>query len=268
MRLPRIGRQLNRAITLLLLVAPALPAQHITGHIYRTGSRTAIEAAEVRAVGTDVSAESDSAGAFVLRDLPPGWHVVQVRKVGYIARSDTVNVRDDRTLTRDFFLTRLDQLDTIRTMASASKPRTAAMRAFEERRANATSGYFIDEEILRKNEEKSLAGMIIQRVSGLTPVNSSQFGTALASTRKSCTGTAFSGGSCVPCFVTVYLDGVLNYQSKPGADLRVYPPVNFDRLLVTEFSAVEFYPGSGTGPAQYNATGSGCGTLLLWSRER
>jgi hypothetical protein len=38
--------------------------------------------------------------------------------------------------------------------------------------------------------------------------------------------------------------------------------------MVSDLAGVEFYPETGTGPPEYNATGSGCGTLLLWTRER
>jgi len=39
-------------------------------------------------------------------------------------------------------------------------------------------------------------------------------------------------------------------------------------MRVDQFAGVEFYPGGATIPSQYNKTGSSCGVLLLWTRER
>jgi hypothetical protein len=46
------------------------------------------------------------------------------------------------------------------------------------------------------------------------------------------------------------------------------PPVDVSRIDISELTGVEFYPGSGTGPIEFNSTSNGCGLLLLWSRER
>jgi hypothetical protein len=43
---------------------------------------------------------------------------------------------------------------------------------------------------------------------------------------------------------------------------------NLNGMAVNEFAGVEFYAGGATLPPQYNKTGSSCGVLLLWSRER
>jgi hypothetical protein len=71
--------------------------------------------------------------------------------------------------------------------------------------------------------------------------------------------------------VTVYLDGVRIYD----ASMELYAKVqgatirpDFGRLTARDYAAVEFYAGGATIPAQYNATGSDCGVLLLWTRER
>ena len=65
------------------------------------------------------------------------------------------------------------------------------------------------------------------------------------------------------CWLTVYMDGVLTYSRKNGG-----PPPNFKDIATNQFAGVEFYAGGASLPAQYNASDSGCGTLLLWTRER
>ena len=65
------------------------------------------------------------------------------------------------------------------------------------------------------------------------------------------------------CYVTTYIDGVQVFQAGSLAQ-----PPDAARINISDLGGVEFYPDAGTGPVQYNATGSGCGTLLLWTRER
>jgi hypothetical protein len=57
------------------------------------------------------------------------------------------------------------------------------------------------------------------------------------------------------CSVVIYVDGVQN------------PDRNLLSLRVEDYAAIEAYVGA-RAPAKYNGTGSGCGVLLFWSRER
>ena len=45
-------------------------------------------------------------------------------------------------------------------------------------------------------------------------------------------------------------------------------PPNLRSMDVSTYAGVEFYQGGSTLPPQYNITDSGCGVLLLWTRER
>ena len=64
---------------------------------------------------------------------------------------------------------------------------------------------------------------------------------------------AFLGGSCP---LDLYINGVIS----PDNDL--------EKLAVSEFAGVELYLGGASIPALYNKTGSSCGVLLLWLRDR
>ncbi len=46
------------------------------------------------------------------------------------------------------------------------------------------------------------------------------------------------------------------------------PAPDFSQYDIRNFTAVEYYAGGASLPVQFNATGSSCGTLLLWTRER
>jgi hypothetical protein len=71
------------------------------------------------------------------------------------------------------------------------------------------------------------------------------------------------------CYATVYVDGALYYTKATDAPgVRTSGPPDMRRLDANDYAGIEFYPGGATIPPQYNGTDSGCGVLLLWTRER
>jgi hypothetical protein len=235
----------------------------LRGRVLRAGTTTPLAGAEVWLPMADRRVTTDSSGDFRVDSLREGSQYVQVRKVGFAALRDTVTIAASSELRRDFSLIASSQvLDTVRTVAS-SKYISPLLRGFEERRANHVSGYFITDSILRKNDNSNIGNVIVSRMSGIALTPGRGSASYLVNTRKMCAGAVLSCTGVSTCYVTVYLDGILYYSATTRE-----PPPDVSRLMVTEFAAVEYYPSSGTGPPQYNATGSGCGTLLLWTRER
>ncbi len=106
-----------------------------------------------------------------------------------------------------------------------------------------------------------LASILLQRVSGMMLIPGSQGALHAVSSRKKCLGPVLTPCLRPNCYVSIYLDGAR--ITSPGA-----PPVDLNEISVSDIGGVEFYAGGGVGPAQYNATDNGCGTLILWSREQ
>ncbi len=255
-------------LALVAGVSPSIVAAQgsVRGTITRDSSGAPVADAEVILPDLGRKAMSDSAGRFSLNDLPAGRHAVQVRKVGHALLRDTVSLGDGESATRDFALRRATVLDTVATVADGPRYRSPALRGFEERRQKKEGGYFIPADELRKSDDKGLANVVLSHVAGLR-ILQDRGRVYLASSRKTCSGPVFQGTrNCQPCYVTVYIDGQLTYQAtemNAGAE-----PVDFNRMGVNQLAGVEFYPATGTAPAGFNATGSGCGLLLLWTRER
>jgi hypothetical protein len=90
----------------------------------------------------------------------------------------------------------------------------------------------------------------------------------VGSSRKCGSGPAIlscAGGSSY-CPATLYQDGIRVYDAsftKTSSDVP-----NLRDFPTKEYAAIEYYPGGATVPARYNTTSSGCGVLLLWTRER
>ena len=65
------------------------------------------------------------------------------------------------------------------------------------------------------------------------------------------------------CPVTIYLDGMLYFSGSPAS---AAPDVNV--MFASDYAAAEYYASAAEVPAEYNATSvTGCGVLLLWSRD-
>jgi hypothetical protein len=234
----------------------------LRGHTTIAGSTTPVSDAEVWIPVLDRRTTSDSAGSFHFDSLPPGQHVVQARKFGTAVQRDLIVVSADQVTTHDFALVRQAvQLDTVKTVA-------AGIRGFEQRRAHGAGGFFLADSTLREHESEGLASLLVGKVAGLK----TQFGGGsgfnfLVDGRKTCANTQTLKGPCRPCFVTIYTDGALTFTMASGVDVPQDPP-NADALLVNQFAAVEYYAYGSQAPPQFNRTDSGCGVLLLWSRER
>lgn len=258
---------------LLVLASLLLPAvveaqSTLRGEVTSVATGAPVVGVEVYAPALGRRTTSDSAGTFLMADLPSGRFIVELRRIGFMSRADTIEFASGEVTTRRFQLTRATSLDTVATIAEGPRYTSPALRGFEERRLKKESGYFISEAELRKADDKSLGNLIASKTTGLRTLQTR--GKAyLASSRRACSGPVFQGGAkeCQPCFVTVYLDGVLLYRAdvgRPDVDA-----VDFNRIGVNQLAGVEFYPASGPGPVGFNATGTGsCGLLLLWTRER
>jgi hypothetical protein len=243
-------------------IAAAAPAR-FRGVVRRASDQAPVAGVEVWLPAIGRRATTDTTGVFSFDTLPAGPTLVQTRRVGYLVQRDTLTLAAGKEIRRDFVLdAQATLLDTVRTLANRMKYVSPMLQGFEERRAQG-AGHFITEEVFRENDERNLASVLLSRVPGITLLPAPHGGSAIVSTRKPCGEHPFL--SCKPCFVTVFLDGALLYDAsfENGP-----PPPDASRFRNAELAGAEYYGGGGSVPAQFNRTSSGCGTLLLWTRER
>ena len=145
---------------------------------------------------------------------------------------------------------------------------SAALNAFDERRTSGHGGQFVSDSDFRANQNSRLSELLVRRIAGLmkVPVGPNTY---LASGRSlgNDGGPVFQSkqGPNVYCWVTVYLDGSKIFQGPGSSQLK---PPDFNNMAIAEFSGAEYYAGGASVPPQFNATGTSCGVLLLWTRER
>ncbi len=234
---------------LALVAAPGLHAQSaIAGVVVDDSTGAPVPAVEVVLQAANLRQTTDSAGKFVLGNLPPGLHLALLRKIGYRPVQLRVILVAEDTLTVSVKLQPAAvELAPIEVTASAVPP---GMEAFEERRSRG-EGQFIDSRVLRRSEHRLLSDLL-RTVPGVALKYVGGGDRMFLVSRR------------VGCAMQIYFDGVKIFEPRVGAA----EPPDINQFGVTQLEAIEVYPGPAQTPPQLGGTGGKCGTVVLWSRRR
>jgi hypothetical protein len=222
--------------------------------VYDEQSGDPIEGVEVMDVMSGITAVTTRTGTVALAFLPDGGSLVRLRKVGYAPLMLAVAISPTDTAPFTILLRRSPQdLPTVVTRHSAPRYISPGLHGFEERKRAGLGGQFVDEAGLRKMDGDTLSN-VLQRFHGAT-LNGGRF----VSTRKSSSGPVFQSKRLgANGAVAVYENGIR----------RASLTIDFNKIPVDDYAAVEFYAGAETYPVWISPTNNDCGVLLLWTRER
>lgn len=236
---------------LALLVPPGLEAQSaIAGVVLDDSTGAPVPAVEVVLQAVNLRQMTDSAGKFVLGNLPPGLHLALVRKIGYRpVQLRAILVADDTLNVTVKLQVAAVELAPIEVTASAIPP---GMEAFEERRRRG-EGQFLDWKVLRRSEHRQLSD-VLRTVPGVAFRYGRGNQVILLSSRERCP-------------MQIYLDGAKIYEPRSGSGRATEPP-DINQFGVTQLEGIEVYSGPAETPVQLGGTGGRCGTVVLWSRRR
>jgi hypothetical protein len=237
-------------LALMLSSATFLAAQtpRLLG-VYSATSGEPIEGVEVLDIATKTSAMTTQTGTISLSFLASGTTLLRLRKLGYEPYTTVVTISAVDTLPITVLLRPAVQtLPTVVSKDSAPKFISPGLRDFEERRRSGIHGSFVGEAEMRKQDDKKIT-WFVRQFPGVKVV--CRNGCTASATRVQ-SKYAVLGGACL---VEIYVDGA------------VWTDPNLENLRVDDYAAIEHYAGASI-PAQYNKTGSTCGVLLLWRRER
>jgi hypothetical protein len=259
-----------------IAVAPVSWAQgEISGRVSTADSlRLPVAGAEAVVPRLQLGVVTDSLGRFRLKDLPAGVHVLVVRAVGFRAESSTVSLQRDDVLSVDLRLARSEATVLPERVVTASGERIPAkLVEFMERQKTGT-GHFIGRPQLAKAEGgmrqtgdviSTIPGVVVRRGSNRIWVAT---GRAISNSCAFCgSGSSlhpadFAAGARPACFMDVYLDGALVFDSRHPRnglfDVNLVPPEHI--------AGIEIYTSAAQVPAKYNRTGGGCGVLLIWTK--
>jgi len=281
MRFAPIGRSAFPSACVIAAVATLAAAASVraqngslAGTVARDSAGHMIGGVEIRLPQINRIVTSNYLGEFGISAIPAGRYAVTLRAVGFTPVTDTIEIKANAVTEREFILAPVVvALDTVRTTTAGERRRSPGLAGMEERRRAGQGGYFVTENILRDSDARQMAGVISGRIPGVSQVF---IGSAvyLASGRTVGDGGPVfrkkPAGSPNQCFVTVYMDGVRIWNGPwdGPSDRQHPPPPDFGHMGVIEYGGIEYYPGGASLPMQFNTTGTGCGTLLLWTRDR
>jgi hypothetical protein len=266
------------AVALLAVFAPCARAQNPTPPapkpasfayryrilgVYDEQTGDPLEGAEVADVLNGNKALTTKTGTVSLYFLPEGGALVSIRKLGYAPQTMPIAISPADTTPITITLSRAQQLPTVVVKDSApSKWHSPLLRGFDERR-KAGFGRFVTDSIFRKEENKTMADLLMAHLPGINAMPGPAGARYLVSSRKMCSGLALRQCRESDCYVSVYVDNVKIYD--PAMSRTTLP--DFSRMSPVEYAAAELYQGADI-PPQYSSTNSECGVLLLWTRER
>jgi hypothetical protein len=127
----------------------------LTGEV-RSLTGEPVAEAEVRVRDAASTTTTDSAGRYTLRGLPSGTQLLLVRKLGYPLAEIPIELRPDRSATRDVLLRRSVVLDSVRVVASRSQ-----YPEFERNRRTHAFGQFIGADEIDKMKATETADLFI-----------------------------------------------------------------------------------------------------------
>jgi hypothetical protein len=249
------------------LAAPVFRGRVVGIYDEQTGEP--IAGVEVRNLINGASALTTKTGTVLLTFVDTSGGLMTFKKLGYEQLTLVVanSVRDTTPLTLVLRPVKA-VLPVVVTTAKGSDRVdyiSPKLRAFEERRQQGL-GSFIPEAELRKDDGGHMSETLVKHIPGVhlvSPPCTKRLSGGCPQYFATARGQA--NFDKTPCYVTIYVDGALYYSRKMSGG---QDPPDPRYMNVTDFAGVEYYAGGSTMPPEYNATDSGCGLLLFWTRER
>lgn len=238
-----LGAEALGAVTLL---APEQTGE-ISGLVSTPDGRP-LAMAEIALVDADVIVRASAQGRYRIGTLAAGEYILEARAMGYVPERLTVTVGTDATRTVDVrFRVAARVLAPVKTVAPGDRYSTG----FHERRARSTGGRFLTNEQIRASGYtrvtdllRSVPGLQLRKAGNVSMLEFTGRG-----------GRTFSSHGCPVAYA---IDGIPVEPAAFGID---------GEIALDHVEAIEVYDAA-TAPVQYARRGTGCGVILIWSRER
>lgn len=257
LRLPSLARTGITIVVLGLLVAASpLTGQRaderetdtdslatLTGQVVSAMTGGPLEDARVVLASSGRGAFTDASGQFTIADVQPGRDTVQVGLIGFAESQVPLTLKPGHVTTVTLMLSetvlRLEDI----TVEVKRRREIGKLSGFYDRMQYGHGHYITPEEIEQRQAQQT--SDYLRGVPGVS-VGAYRFGGARVRITRS------QSRDCPPNY---YLDGV------PAHNL------NIDELNRDDLLAIEVYRGASEVPAQFQLTSSGCGTILIWTRD-
>lgn len=200
--------------------------------------------AQIAVGGTDLMAETDERGEFLLAKARVGELSIRVRRIGYKPDTVRVNVLAGQTIPVTLTLARVAvELDPL--VIVGRRNMSGRLAGFYERQGRGMGHFLTREQIERRNPMNMTD--LFRMVPGANVINRGMGGAQVR----------FRGSRTPPL---VWLDGTPLYAGE----------FDLDSVDPRSFEGVEIYSGPASVPAEFlgnRAMSSSGGTIILWTRE-
>lgn len=202
-----------------------------------------VSSAHVSIKGVGIPTTSDSAGAFRLRDIPPGSVILEARRLGYRPTSIPVNIVAGSELSVDVDLAPVpEQLAPVE-VRRRPEVYDSRLAGFNERKSKHL-GYFVTREKLDRMSSARFVDALREMP-----------GVSMRTLRGGVVTVSIRGARCAPMF---YMDG---FPAVSG-------PMDLDMIDLSGVEGIEVYGGMSSIPAEFMSVvgGESCGVIAVWSR--
>lgn len=236
------------------LTAQTVSFAEIRGRVV-TRTEAPLPGAEITVLDDSLSVVSDSGGRFVLRAVPPGEHVIRVRRIGFGPQYFAVTLRAGERKDVLIALTPgVHQLSEVEVTARLAKPIEYAWTTRYDdffRRKRVGLGYYLS----RKQIDQKGASQTVDLFLGV-PGLQVTFG-ALQHVPNTVRSTRCG-------HMSVWVDG---WELRPDPGLRTQPERvgnMLERIHPLQIEMIEVYTSPARGQAEF--VGSSCGAIMIWTR--
>ena len=267
------SRVLVTLLSLILLLAVAVssaPAQAtgiMRGRVVNDRNDAPVAEVTVRIATLQRTVVTDSAGRFVVPDIGTGRHTVVLSKPGWTLLSTfmTIGAGDNA----EYVIGLQPAPAEVAGVTVSARAPDRRLVTFEAHRQAKLGGSFLTADQLAKQTGRTLADVLAPTL-GADLVRG-RSGAAFFATRRGYDSINLlprvnaadraRGAAAGFCYAAVVLDGIVVYRGEPDELL-----FDLNQLAPATVLAVEVYNGGASMPAEYNATRSTCGLLVIWTK--
>jgi len=243
-----------------LTLHPGAPRAALVALVFADSAHHPLHDAEVSINALSRSAYADAQGLARLGDIPPGRHVVTVRRVGYAAVAIELDFTANETISRRVPLRRIVVLDSVNVVADRVE---RYMQSFADHRTVGL-GKFLTRVELEELEGRSFSSILAQNSRVQIKYGKGPCAFLASSARgKRLTRPGWPNCGVQPaCYAQIWVDGFKVYWGRDGE-----PPFNLALVQPERLEAMEYYATPAQTPGRYSDLDAVCGVLVLWTRK-
>lgn len=235
----------------LFSVQPLRAQSGVIDGVVTDTSLVPISGAHVAINGSSLEITTPESGRFRFSGMPAGLYVMTIGKLGYRSSLVTVRLMAGDTLRPAYELAPSGTvLGTVTVTGASSSP---TRRDFDARVAFGRGKFMTEPEIEKRNSARTTE--LLRTFSTIKIV--APLGSRSASAPVYYAMSRRDGGGFGDCAMAVVVDG---FQMKIPYDLEELPSPK-------EIMGIEVYSGNATIPVQFARWNSGCGLIMVWTKD-